>query len=287
MEVSKAIIPAAGLGTRFLPLSKAVPKELLPVVGEPMVSWVAKEARDSDIGQLILVLSDSKKQIADYFKKNGKLEEILKKRNQKDKSKVLKKADGDFEKVSFSFVSQPSPKGDGDAVLRAKNYIKKQSFGVLFSDDIFESKTPALEQLKKIFITCQKPVVGLKKVSQEKLSSYGVVKVEKIANRLYKIKEIVEKPKNGEALSNLAIAGRYILPPEIFSYLQKTSPNQKGEIILAEALKKMIGDGKMIYGYEIEGNWLECGTMENWMKTNWYLTSKDSKFGPLLKQYLK
>ena len=281
------IIPAAGLGTRFLPLTKVVAKELLPLVGEPMISWIVKEARDSGIKQIVFVLAESKKNILNYFKKNSKLESILKKRNQKKISKTLEKNDGEFEDMSFSVVIQPSPRGDGDAILRAKKLIKKEPFGVLFADDVLISRVPVLEQVLKIFKTSQKPVIGLKKVPKERLPFYGVVGVEKIASRLYKIKEITEKPDVPEAPSDLAIVGRYVLPPEIFNYLEKTSPNKKGEIILAEALKLMLKDGKIVYGYEFEGEWLECGNIEEWMKSNMYLSLKHPQYGPILKQYLK
>ena len=150
----------------------------------------------------------------------------------------------------------------------------KNAFGVMFTDDLFWSKTPAISQLKKIFNTAQKPVIGLKKVSEDKLSSYGVMEVEKIASRLYKIKGIIEKPDPGQAPSDLAICGRYIFTPEIFGYLEKLSPNQKGEIILADAVKKMIEDGKIIYGYELEGEWLDCGNKKYWLASSSFLLAK-------------
>jgi UTP--glucose-1-phosphate uridylyltransferase len=287
MEIKKAIIPAAGLGTRFLPLTKVLPKEFLPLVAQPMINYVVREAKDSEIDQIIFILSENKKNVFDYFKKNSKLENILKKRNQKELLEKLKKGELEFEGISFSFTLQQFPKGDGDAVLRAKTKIGKEAFGVLFPDDILVSKIPALAQLKKIFKTSQKPVIALKKLPKEKVSAYGVVAVEKIANRLYKVKEIQEKPTQDQAPSDLVIVGRYVLSPEIFSYLEKTPPNKKGEIILAEALKLMIKDGKIIYGYEIDGEWLECGRTEEWLKSNLYLCLQDPEYGPILREWLK
>ncbi|MDI6882898.1 MAG: UTP--glucose-1-phosphate uridylyltransferase [Patescibacteria group bacterium] len=287
MDIKKAIIPAAGLGTRFLPLTLAGPKELLPLGLEPMISYAVKETRDSEISEIIFVVSENKKNIFEYFKENPKLKSILKKREQKSSLQVLKKREGELSGLSFSLVSQPVPKGDGEAILRARTKIKKEPFAVLFPDDIIESKVPALKQLKKIFSTSQKPVLGLQKVPQEKLSSYGVVEVQKIANRLSKIKEIIEKPRTEEAPSDLAIVGRYILTPEIFNYLAKTPLNKKGELILAETLKLMLKDGKIIYGYEIEGKWLECGNKIDWLKSNLYLCLKHPEYGPILKEFLK
>jgi len=258
MEIKKAILPAAGLGTRFLPLTKSLPKQMLPLVDKPMIEYVASEAAQAGINQLVFVLSEDDRTILDYFKKNQKIEKVLAKRNNEELLKELKAMDQLFEGVSFSLVIQPKPKGDGDAVLQAKTQMGKSAFAVMFTDDLFWSKTPAVGQLKKIFTTAQKPVIGLKKVPENKLSSYGVMAVEKIASRLYKIKGIVEKPAPGEAPSDLAICGRYVFTPEIFGYLEKTAPTQKGEVILADVVKKMIEDGKIIYGYELEGEWLDC-----------------------------
>jgi len=288
MEIKKAIIPVAGLGTRFLPLTKAISKPILPLADRPMIDYIVEEAKKSGIEKIVLVLSNDKNNISDYFKKNSKLESILEKRNQKDILKSLKDLNKEIENISFSNIIQPTPKGDGDAILRSQKIIGKNACGVLFGDDIILSKTPALEQLSNIFKTCQKPIVCLKRVPQNMLSSYGVVKVDKIANRLYKIKDIVEKPKKQEdALSDLAIVGRYIITPLVFDYLKKVNPNHKGEIILAEALKDMLNDGKIVYGYEVEGEWLECGNKANWLKSNLRICLQHPEFGPMLKEYLK
>lgn len=287
-QITKAIIPVAGLGTRFLPLTKALPKELLPLTDEPLINFAVREAKYSEIDKIIFILSENKKIIYDYFKRNQKLENILKKDNQKKKHlENLKKIEKEFEKLVFSSSFQKVPKGDGDAVLRAKNQIKNEGFAVLFPDDVFESKVTALSQLKKIFQTSQRPIIGLKKVSKEKISSYGSVAVEKIANRLYKIKKIKEKAPSDEVLSDLVIAGRYILTPEIFNYLKRTQPDKKGEIILADALNLIIKDGKIVYGYEIDGEWLECGNIIDWMKSNLYLCLKHPQYGAILKEFLK
>jgi len=164
--------------------------------------------------------------------------------------------------------------------------IGKDSFGVFFPDDIVDSKTPCLLQLTKIFRTSQAPIIGLKKVTDEKIPSYGIVGVEKISSHLYKIKKIIEKPDKDSAPSNLAIVGRYVLTPEVLDCLGKTPPNQRKEIILAEALRKMLDDGKIIYGYEFEGKWLECGTKLSWLESSFYLCLKHPEFGEKLKKFL-
>jgi len=288
MNIKKAIIPVAGLGTRFLPLTKAIPKPILPLADRPMIDYIVEEAKKSGIERVVFVLSNDKNNILDYFKKNSKLENILEKRNQKDILKSLKELNKEIENISFSSVVQQNPKGDGDAILKAQKIIGKDACGVLFGDDIILSKVPALEQLSNIFKTCQKPIICLKKVPQNMLSSYGVVKIDKIANRLYKIKDIIEKPKKEEDIhSDLAIVGRYIITPLVFEYLKKVNPNHKGEIILAQAFKDMLEDGKIVYGYEIEGEWLECGNKSNWLKSNLKICLQHPEFGPMLKNYLK
>jgi len=286
-ELKKTVIPTAGLGTRFLPLTKSICKNILPLVARPLVSYAVREAKESGIEQIVFVLSENNKEIMDYFKRSPKLEKLLAKTGKKTLLNILKKERDFFETLKFSSSLQPQPKGDGDAVLRAKKQVGKNPFCVMFPDDVFYTKKPALAQLKKVFESSEKTVLGLQKIPAEKLSAYGVVEVEKIANRFFRIKGIIEKPKKEEAPSNLAICGRYVFPYEIFSYLEKTKPNKKGEIILAEAIKKMIQDGKMLYGYEIEGDWLECGKTVDWLKSFLFLALNDAQYGSLLKAFLK
>lgn len=286
--IQKAIIPIAGLGTRFLPLSKVLPKEFWPLAGKPMIQHIVEEAVASGINHIIFVVPPGQSMVFDYFKKPTKeLEEILKERKKDALLEILKKFEDDFSKVSFSFIIEKEPLGDGHAILRAKKLAGKEPFAVLFDDDIVESKTPCLQQLISVFKTCQKPVLSLHRIPKERLSSYGIVGVEKIASRLFKIKNIIEKPSQEEALSDLAIVGKYILTPEIFSYLQKLTPNTHGETILADALEKMINDGKLIYGYEFEGEWRECGNPQAYLETNFYFSLKHPEYGPKLKEFLK
>lgn len=275
-SVRKAIIPVAGLGTRFLPLSRVVPKELWPVAGKPMLQYIIEEAVSSGIEEIIFVISPDKKVILDYFQKPTKaLEEILKERK---KDEVLEKINELFEylnNISISFVVEKEPLGDGHAVLQAKKLVGEEPCAVLFGDDIVESKTPCLAQLVKIFKTCQRPVFSLYRLPKEKLPFYGIVDVEKIASKLYKIKKVVEKPAIELAPSDLTIVGKYIITPEVFDYLKKAQSNERGEIILADTFEKMVKDGKMVYGYEFEGQWRECGNIPAYLETNIYFSSKE------------
>jgi len=285
--VKKAVIPIAGLGTRFLPLSNSIPKELFPLVGKPAIQYIIEEAKASGVKEIIFVTRPKKKEILNYFKENPKLEKILKSKKRKYLLKEIEEIKDLVKDLTFSTVFQKEPLGDGHAILQARKLVKKDSFGVFFSDDIVDSKIPCLSQLNNVFRTSKAPVIALKRVSDDKVPSYGIVKVEKISNRLYKIKKIVEKPDLESAPSNLAIVGRYILTPEIFDYLKGSSTGSTGEIILADALRKVLDSGKIIYGYEIDGKWLECGTKSSWMESNLYLSFKDPELRKKALEILK
>ena len=287
LEIKKAIIPVAGLGTRFLPLSKAVPKEFLPLVDKPVIQYIVEEVKKSGITEIIFVVNPKEKMLVNYFKKSPEIEHILIKRKKENLLKELRDFEKLFDGVSFSFVTQKKPLGDGHAILQAAKTIGKEPVAVSFGDDIIDGEEPALLQLIDIFRTCGSPVIALKSLPQEKLPAYGVVSVEKIANCLFKIKKIVEKPDPQNIPSNLAIVGKYILTPEVFDYLKKAVPSKKGEIILAEVFDKMLSDGKVIYGYELKGDWLECGDKLKWLKSFLYFSLKDPRYKEELKQYLK
>jgi len=287
LEVKKVVVPVAGMGTRFLPFTRILPKAVLPMVDEPMIANSVREAKDSGINDIVMVISENMKLVLDYFKPKIKIENTLEKRGSFEALEKLKQVDKEFEGINLSFALQSIPKGDGDAILKAKLKVGKSPFGVLFHDDLFFSKTPAISQLIKVFQTAQKPIIGLKKIEGSKISKYGCVEVEKVANRLYKIKKIVEKPKAGEEPSDLAVCGRYILTNEIFQYLSKAKLNKKGELILVSAFQEMINDGKVIYGCEIEGDWLECGQTIDWLKSSLFLTLQHNEYGPAIKEWLK
>lgn len=287
MEIKKAIIPIAGLATRFLPLSKVVEKELWPLVDEPVIQRIITEAKESGIQEIIFVTSPGNKKILDYLKPCPEIERALKKRK---KDKILaefKNFEELFKGISFDYVIQKKPLGDGHAILQAAKLVKEEPVAVLYADDIVDSETPCLAQMAKVFKTCQKPVISLYRLPEDKISAYGVVDIEKIANRLFKIKGIVEKPEPRTAPSDLAVVGKYILTPEVFDYLKGAKPGYKGEIILADTFARMLKEGKLIYGYEFQGKWLECGSKLSWLKSHLYFSLKDPRFGPELRKFLK
>lgn len=286
-EIKKAIIPIAGLGTRFLPMSKVLSKEFFPLVDKPIIQYILEEVKKSGITEVIFVVSPKQKTILNYFKKDAELENILVKRKKENILRDLKDFESAFEGITFSFAVQKQPLGDGNAILQAAKFVKKEPVANSFGDDIIDSDTPALLQLSEIFKTCNAPVLGLKAMPREKVPAYGMVIAEKISNRLYKIKKIIEKPELSEVTSNMVVIGKHILTPEVFEYLKKAKPSKKGEIILAEVFDKMLDDGKTIYGYEIKGEWLECGDKPKWLKSFLYFALKDPRFGAELKQYLK
>ena len=286
-EIKKVIIPVAGLGTRFLPLSRAVPKEFFPLVDKPVIQYVIEEIKKSGIKEIVFVTSPGQKTILNYFKKSPELEKTLIKRKKDKVLKEMKDFEEIFEGITFSSVLQKKPLGDGHAILQAAKQVVGEAVAVSFCDDIVDSEEPAISQLINIFKTCNAPVVALKELPADKVPAYGVVAVEKIANHLYKIKKIVEKPEPGSSPSNLVIVGKYILTPEVFQYLKKATPSKKGEVILAEVFDKMLSDGKIIYGCELKGEWLECGDKSKWLKSFFYFALKDPRFKDELKQYLK
>jgi UTP--glucose-1-phosphate uridylyltransferase len=293
MEIKKAIIPVAGLGTRFLPLSKEIPKELWPLVDRPILQYIVEEAIKSGIKEIIFVSRPEKKVIWNYFSKvDLELKRILKERK---KEEILKEVE-DFEKIfkevsfskyaSFSQVYQKRLLGDGHAIYQAKRKVKKEAIAVLFGDDVIEAEKPVLLQMMEVFKKYQKPIIALYPIEKERISSYGVVAGRKIEKKILKIEKIVEKPKAKEAPSNLAIVGRYILTPEVFDYLRKTKAGKNGEIHLSNAFQRMIDEGKEILGYQFDGKWLECGNKINYLKSLLYLSLKHPKFGERIKEYL-
>jgi len=264
IKIKKAIIPIAGLGTRFLPLTKTLPKELFPLVDKPTIQYVIEEARASGIKKMIFVTRPGKEMNLAYFKSQ------LKSKN-----------------ISFFQVPQKQALGDGHAVLQAKKIVGQDPCLVLFGDDVVDSKTPCSQQLIKVFNKYRKPVIALHKLPKEKLSSYGIVKVKKVGPRLYKIKGIEEKPAANKAPSDLAIVGKYVIDSDVFNFLENTPSKAKGEIRLAGAFNEMLKKGMTIYGYEFEGKWLECGNKLAYLKSNLYLSLKHPQFKKELKQFLK
>lgn len=286
-EIKKAIIPVAGLGTRFLPLSLAISKEFFPLVDKPIIQRIVQEIKDSGITDIVFVVSPRQKMLMNYFTAQPELEKVLAKRKKDNLLKELKEFEDFFSNLSFSFVTQKQPLGDGHALMQAAKLVGADPVAVSFGDDIVDSEEPAIAQLMNIFKTCNAPVVALKSLPRSIIPSYGSVAVEKIASNLYKIKKIIEKPSPDQIQSDLVIVGKYILTPQVFDYLKTAEPSEKGEIILAETFSRMLNDGFPIYGCEVKGEWLECGDKLKWLKSFLYLSLKDPVFGKDLREYIK
>lgn len=255
MKIRKAIIPAAGLGTRFLPATKAQPKEMLPIVDKPTIQYIVEEAVQSGIEDIIIVTGRSKRSIEDHFDKSIELELELEK---KGKSDLLELARQASDLANIHYIRQKEPKGLGHAILTAKNFIGDEPFAVLLGDDIIVSETPCLKQMIEVFNEYKTSILGVQQVPLEDVDKYGIVKAKYIEDRVYKVTDMVEKPDREKAPSNIAILGRYIITPRIFDYLEKQEAGAGGEIQLTDALKKLSQEEAM-YAYDFIGKRYDVG----------------------------
>ncbi|SHI74346.1 UTP--glucose-1-phosphate uridylyltransferase GalU [Clostridium intestinale] len=256
MTIKKAIIPAAGLGTRFLPATKALPKEMLPIVDKPTMQYIIEEAIASGIEEILIITGRNKKSIEDHFDKSIELEMELEKSG---KQELLELVRDISEMVDIHFIRQKEPKGLGHAILCAKTFVGNEPFAVLLGDDIVHNdENPCLKQLIDCYSEYKTSILGVQTVSEENVSKYGIVDGLHIEDRVYKVKNLVEKPSKEEAPSNVAILGRYIITPEIFNILEKTKPGKGGEIQLTDALKDLISQEAM-YAYNFEGKRYDVG----------------------------
>lgn len=286
-KIKKAIFPVAGLGTRFLPVSKVVSKELIPLANKPLLHYNIEEAILSGIEEIAFIVRKDQKGVLEYFKDDSKLEQILKENNKTRELKAIENIKELAKNIKFSTFVQKKPMGVADAIFQAKSFIGKDPCAISFCDDVIDSKIPCLEQLQEMFLTCGRPVIALKKMPPERLSSYGVVKVEKIANRFYKIKSVSEKPKLENAPSDLAIIGRMILTPDVVEYMSNNKETMVKDRSISVALGEMAELGKAIYAHEIDGSWLECGDIISWYKSFTKMAMRDPDCGEIFKKYLK
>ena len=255
MKVKKAIIPAAGLGTRFLPATKAQPKEMLPIVDKPTIQYIIEEAIASGIEEILIITGRNKKCIEDHFYKSIELELELEKSG---KSELLELVRDISDMVDIHYIRQKEPKGLGHAIHCAKTFVGNEPFAVLLGDDVVDSKKPCLKQLIDCFNEYNTTILGVQTVPEESVSKYGIVNGIHIEDKVYKVKDLVEKPSTEEAPSNVAILGRYIITPEIFNILENTKPGKGGEIQLTDALKTLISQEAM-YAYNFEGKRYDVG----------------------------
>lgn len=255
MKVRKAIIPAAGLGTRFLPATKAQPKEMLPIVDKPTIQYIIEEAVESGIEEILIITGRNKKSIEDHFDKSVELEMELEKARKQEMLNIVK---GISDMVDIHYIRQKEPRGLGHAIHCAKTFVGNEPFAVLLGDDVVDSETPCLKQLIDCYSEYNTTILGVQTVPEENVSKYGIVDGIHIEDRVYKVKDLIEKPSLEEAPSNIAILGRYIITPEIFNILENTKPGKNGEIQLTDALKNLIGKEAM-YAYNFEGKRYDVG----------------------------
>lgn len=282
--VKKAILPVAGLGTRFLPATKAQPKEMLPIVDKPVIQFLVEEAVSSGIKEIIFVTGRGKRAIEDHFDYSHELEDELQRKGKNDLFNSVRKIS---HLAHFSYVRQNEPKGDGDALLKTLALLNNEPVAVLFGDDIIvDAKTPTLKKMMEIFSQYQSPVVALARVPKKDTSLYGIADVSKIKERIYEIKNIIEKPKVKEAPSSLAAVGKYIITPEIFEELKKLAASGQKDFGLAHALARHLKN-KPVFGYEIEGTRYDCGSKIGFLKAVVDYGLKHQETKKEFKKYLK
>jgi UTP--glucose-1-phosphate uridylyltransferase len=262
--IRKAVFPAAGLGTRFLPATKAQPKEMLPIVDKPIIQYGVEEAVAAGIDQIIVVTGRDKRAIVDHFDISFELEHYLKDRGKTRELQLVRKIS---DLVDITYIHQKEPLGLGHAVLMAKDVVGNEPFAVFLADDIIRSHTPAIKQMMDVFGPRQASVLALQRVEPDQVSRYGIVKVGKSDGRIHEVVDMVEKPDAEKAPSNLAILGRYILKPTIFGILETTHEGVGGEIQLTDAIRTL-AQHEQVLGLEFEGTYHDVGTVSGFLKTS-------------------
>ena len=262
--IRKAVFPAAGLGTRFLPATKAQPKEMLPIVDKPIIQYGVEEAVAAGIDQIIVVTGRDKRAIVDHFDISFELEHYLKDRGKTRELQLVRKIS---DLVDITYIHQKEPLGLGHAVLMAKDVVGNEPFAVFLADDIIRSHTPAIKQMMDVFGPRQASVLALQRVEPDQVSRYGIVKVGKSDGRIHEVVDMVEKPDAEKAPSNLAILGRYILKPSIFGILETTHEGVGGEIQLTDAIRTL-AQQEQVLGLEFEGTYYDVGTVSGFLKTS-------------------
>jgi len=287
IEITKVVIPAAGFGTRFLPLTKAIPKEMIPVLSKPSIQYGVEECIDSGIRNFFFITGKAKTAIANYFDPHVALDVFLKERN---KSGLVDSVDEICKKAHFNYVRQPQALGLGHAVLMAKHSINNEFFCVLLPDDIMACKkeSPCIGELMKIAKRENASVIAVQEVPMEKVSSYGVVTITKeIEPGVYEISSLVEKPKREDAPSNLAIVGRYVLSDKLFSSLEAIMEDNVGEIQLTDGINHMAQNGEKIIAYKIKGTRYDTGNVFGWLRANIGTALADPMYADYIKNLFK
>ena len=283
-KVRKAVFPVAGLGTRFLPATKASPKEMLPIVDKPLIQYAAEEAVQSGIEQLIFITGRSKNAIIDHFDSAPDLESDLKNKN---KNMLLKLVQNTIPKnIDCIFIRQNSPQGLGHAIHCAKNIINDEPFAVILADDLIKSKTPCLKQMINIYNKKQATILAIERINKADTQKYGIIDFQSKSNNIFNVRSIVEKPTPAKAKSNLGVVGRYIFPPSIFSKINMSKPGVGKEIQITDAISALIND-EDVYGYIFEGKRYDCGSKLGYLKATIEYAADHKELSRDFKKYLK
>ncbi len=279
----KAVIPAAGRGTRFLPATKAQPKEMLPLIDKPVIQFVVEEAVASGIDDILIVTGRGKRAIEDHFDKSFELEEILKRGG---KNGLLREVRGISDLANIHYIRQREAKGLGNAIYYAKKHVGDEPFVVLLGDDIIFSDVPCTKQLMEYHRGYEAPIIAVNRVEKDRIENYGIVDGKRIRDRFYKVNDLVEKPKQEDAPSDLGITGRYLLTPDIFNAIDKTRPGKGGEIQLTDALR-ILSRERELYAYDFEGVRYDLGNKTDYIKATIDYALRREEFSGWMRNYLK
>lgn len=283
MKVRKAVIIAAGRGTRFLPITRSQPKEMLPLVDKPLIQYAVEEAINSGIEQVIMVTARGKQAIDDYFDRCFELEQFL---EQKGESELLRQMQELSNMVDICYVRQKEQLGLGHAILTAKDIIGEEPFAVILPDDIIDSDVPSLKRMIEVYEEYGAGVIAVEGVSDENIRKYGIIEPRQVSEGVYQVLSLVEKPEPAQAPSHLGIVGRYILTPEIFDVLMVTPPGKGGEIQVTDGLQLLLKQ-QALYAYELGGVRYDTGTPLGWLEATVALALKRDDIGPELREYLR
>lgn len=283
MKIRKAIIPAAGLGTRFLPATKAQPKEMLPIVDKPTIQYIIEEAVASGVEDIIIVTGRSKRSIEDHFDRSIELELELEKSQKEDYLEMVREI---ADMANIHYIRQKQPRGLGHAVLVARQFIGNEPFAVLLGDDVVVSQQPCLKQMMEQFDIYKSSILGVQTVAREEVSKYGIIAGTQVSDRVYKVDDMVEKPKMEETPSQVAVLGRYIITPEIFDYLETQGAGCGGEIQLTDALKRL-AKNQAVYAYDFKGHRYDVGTKTGFLQANIEFALRRNDLRQEMEEYLE
>ena len=282
--ITKAILPVAGFGTRFLPATKAQPKEMLPIVDKPAIQYIVEDAVSAGIKEIIFVTGRGKRAIEDHFDYSFELDKTLVEKNKLELVKEVRRISA---LAKFSYVRQPLPLGDGHALACAAHLVYDEPVLVMFGDTLYDAEEGPASQILKTFAKYGDPVIGLSAVPPSEVSKFGVIDGVAIDERIYEIKHFIEKPSPSEAPSNLVAVGVYVLTPEVLSWLTTMKPGPSGELRLADAFQQMLAHDRPLYGQEFNGTWLDTGDKLGFIKATIQLGLKNKELGPELKKFIR